>query len=145
MCFGGYEFAIEIANFRHITDSWSGPGWDFNICGKGVGGENLEIFPYGAKLLCEAAPLPIAKRTDYCGLEIFLPGAYDEVSGESLFGLNVSEEHDVSDVWLRFSERSGDLYLVNLKGIVAKTVLGSPCELEISAWIKELPDHTYPK
>jgi hypothetical protein len=86
MRFGGYEFAIEAASFRYITQSWSGPGWDFNFSGPCVSGPDVSVFCYGARLLTEAAPLPLGKAADYTGVELDLPGSFDEESGEPFFG-----------------------------------------------------------
>jgi hypothetical protein len=141
MRLGTYEFAIHAASFRYISQSWSGPGWDFNFCGRCVNDE--AAFPYGAGLYTEAAPLPLAKAEDYTGIELLLPLPYDEESGEPFFGLNVLEEHEVSGVRLRFAERDGQRYRIEVTATVAKTVFGHPERLELSAWAEELPDHAY--
>ena len=60
-----------------------------------------------------------------------------------IFGLNVLEERDVSDVRLRFVERDGNRYRIEVTAAVSKTVLGHPEHLELSAWADELPDHAY--
>lgn len=145
MRFDRYEFSIDAASFRYITQSWSGPGWDFEFCGRCVN-DNAEepLFPYGARVLTEAAPMPLTKAKDYLGVEVVLPLPYDEESGEPLFGLNVMEEHPLSDVRFRFAERDGKRYRIELTGIVARSVLGHPVALELSAWAEEMPDHAYP-
>lgn len=145
MRFDRYEFSIEAASFRYITQSWSGPGWDFNFRGRCVNdAPDKPLFPFGARLFTEAAPMQLAKTADYTGVEVHLPLPYDEDSGEPLFGLNVMEEHPLSDVRLRFAEKNGSHYRIELTGILAKTVLGHPVTLELSAWAEELPDHAYP-
>jgi hypothetical protein len=53
---GSYTFAIEAASFRRITQSWSGPGWDFSFSGRCLN-DSDGIFRLGARLLTEAAPL----------------------------------------------------------------------------------------
>jgi hypothetical protein len=142
---GAYEFAIETAYFRYIRQSWSGPGWDFSFSGPCVNDQPMDaLFPYGARLLAEAAPLPLAKAKDYTGIQLVLPLPYDEPTGEPLFGLNVCEEHDVLDVRLQFAEREGNRYRIEITAVVAKTVFGHPERLALSAWAKELPDHAYP-
>ena len=141
---GTYEFAVETASFRYITQSWSGPGWDFNFSGPCLSDDpEAAVFPYGFELFAEAAPLPLDKASDYTGTELLLPLPYDEPSGEPLFGLNVSEEHAVWDVRLRFAERAGSRYRIEITAAVAETVLGHPERLELSAWAEELPDHSY--
>jgi len=49
----------------------------------------------------------------------------------------------VSDVQLRFAERDGGRYRIELSGTVSASVLGHPERFELSAWADELPDHTY--
>jgi hypothetical protein len=142
---GDYEFAIEVAWFRYITRSWSGPGWDFSFTGPCIN-DNAEesVFPYGARLLTEAAPLPLEKAEDYTGVELILPLPYDEESGEPFFGLNVGEEYEVSDVRLRFAQRDGGRYRIEIIATLSEAVLGRPERLELSAWTEERPDHAYP-
>jgi hypothetical protein len=144
MRIGAYEFAIEAASFRYIIQSWSGPGWDFNFNGPCITNEAKRLFPYGARLYTEAAPLPLQRAEDYTGTELVLPLPYDEISGEALFGLEVWEEHDVSDLQLRFVERHRNSYRIEILATVAPTVLGHPEQLQLSAWVAQLPDHAYP-
>lgn len=143
MRLGPYAFGIEAAWFRRITQSWSGPGWDFSFSGPCLN-DPEGIFPLGARLLTEAAPLPIEKARDYNGVDIQLPLSYDDESGEPLFGLNVGEEHEVSGLHLRICERAGSSYRIEITATVSETVLGHPERLEVSAWTEELPDHAYP-
>jgi hypothetical protein len=142
---GSFEFAIQEASFRYITRSWSGPGWDFSFSGPCINDDpENPVFPYGARLLTEAAPLPLKKAEDFSGIELVLPLPYDEESGEPFFGLNVMEEHEVYDVRLGFAERHKGRYRIGLTATVAKTVLGRPEPLSLSAWAEQLPDHAYP-
>jgi hypothetical protein len=145
MRIGSYEFTIETASLRYVTQSQSGPGWDFTFSGPCVNDDPVEpIFPYGAKLFTEVAPLPLKKAGDLTGVELILPLPYDEESGEPFFSLDVCEAHQVSDVRLRFAERDGSRYCIEITGIVAKTVFGHPERLELSAWAEQLPDSAYP-
>lgn len=142
---GDYEFAIEYASFRYITQSWSGPGWDFSFSGPCLNNDPDEVsFMNGVGLLTEAAPLPIANQEDLTGVTISLPLPYDEESGEPYFGIYVWEEHDVSDVVLRFAERSGNKYRIEFSGTASKSALGQPTPIELNAWAERLPDHAYP-
>ena len=136
-------FAIKAASFRRITQSWSGSGWDFTFSGP-CQNDAQGIFPLGAKLLAEAAPLPMEKSPDYTGVDLRVLLPYDEETGEPFFGLNVGEEHEVSDLRLRFCERAGPRYRIEVSAKVSETVLGRPERLELSAWVEELPDHAYP-
>lgn len=145
MRLGRYEFAVEVATFHRITASWSGPGWDFSFSGPCLNdGPDENHFPYGARLLAEAAPLPLPDRDDLTGVELVLPLSFDEKSGEAYFGINVHEEHEVSDVRLRFAERDGPRYRIEFTGVVAETVFGRPEALTLNGWAEHLPDHAYP-
>lgn len=145
LCFGKYSFAIQSANFRHVTQSHSGPGWDFKLNGRCVNDEpGHELFPLGISLYTEASPLPLAKSHDYTGIEVDLPGSYEEDSGEPCFGLFVGESYEVSDVHLRFAERDGQRYLLTISGIIPEAVLGQSEPFKCTAWVEELPDHAYP-
>lgn len=145
MRLGTYDFAVEAASFRYITQSWSGPGWDFTFSGPCLSDDPEEpVFPFGFRLSTEAAPLPLEKAADYTGKELLLPLPYDDESGEPFFGLNVCEEHAVSNLWLRFAERDGSRYRIEITATAAETVLGEREGLEISAWAEELVDHAYP-
>jgi hypothetical protein len=143
MSFGGYDFSIESASFGYVIQSWSGPGWDFSFTGTCVSGPNTDLFSYGARLLTEAAPLPLQKSEDYRGLELAVTEPFNKTSGEPYFGLNVMEEHEVSEVHLKFLEREGNRYLIELTALIAETVLGQPERLELLVWTKELPDYAY--
>lgn len=51
----------------------------------------------------------------------------------------VGESCAVSDARLRFAERDGGRYRIELSGTAS--VLGHPERFELSAWADELPDH----
>ena len=145
MRLGRFEFAIDFGSFRRITACWSGPGWDFNFAGACLNDDLDEAaFPLGRiGVYCDAAPLPFAKADDYTGIEVNLPGSYDEVSGEPYFAVDLGESYEVSDANLRFTARNGDRYLIKLSGTASAAVLGHPERFELLAWAKELPDHAY--
>ena len=139
-----YQFQIASASFRYITDSWSGPGWDFLFQASCANDTCAEMFPYDATLRTEASPLPLNRLEDFTGVEISVPAPYDEESGEPFFGLMIGEEHEVSNLKLRFVERDGNRYLIEIKADAASSVLGHISKLEVLAWADQLPDHAYP-
>jgi hypothetical protein len=144
MRLGSYEFAIEAASYRYITESDSGPGWDFDFSGPCINDDpENPTFLYGARLYTEAAPIPLEKAEDYTGSELYLPEPYDDATGEPFFGLKVWEEHDLSDLRLRFAEKKGPTYRIEITASVAETVFGHPERLRLSAWTEERPDHSY--
>lgn len=145
MRLGRFEFVMDFGSFRRITACWSGPGWDFNFSGACVNADPDEsTFCHGRiGLYCEAAPLPFTKAADYTGVEVDLPGSYDEASGEPYFAVDVGESYEVSDARLRFVARDGSRYLIALSGTASTSVLGRPERFELLAWADELPDHSY--
>jgi hypothetical protein len=143
---GRYEFAIEAASFRYISQSWSGPGWDFNFSGRCTNDDpEMPMFLHGGiGLFTEAAPLPLARAADYTGVVLDLPGCYDKATGEPYFSVDVGESYEVSDVLLRFAERDGARYRIEMSGTISASVLGHPERFEVSAWADEHADHAYP-
>jgi hypothetical protein len=136
---------INSASFRRITACWSGPGWDFNFRGTCINDDPEEptLFGNGIGVYCEAAPLPFAKAADYTGVAFDLPGFYDEASGEPYFAVDIGESCEVADGGLRFAERDGSRYRIELSGIVSASALRQPERFELSAWADELPDHSH--
>ena len=144
MQIGGFNFEVKSAFFRYITESWSGPGWDFSFFAVATEKQGQEIFPYGARLRTEAAPLPLQPKADLTGTEFFCALPYDEQSGEPFFGLMIVEEHDVDNLRLKFAERNQTHYLIEIEAQVAETVLSEPASLKLLAWAEQQPDHAYP-
>lgn len=142
MRLGEFEFVIDFGSFRRITECLSGPGWDFNFSGKCINGDFFGV-DGRIGLYCEAAPLPFAKAADYTGVELDLPGYYDEESGEPFFAVDVGESYEVSDVRLRFAQRDGTRYRIEMSGTVSEAVFGHPVKFVMSAWADEQPDHSY--
>lgn len=141
---GPYRFAVKTATFRYISDSWSGRGWDFSFAGPCVNDDPEEVFPYGAQLLAEAAPIPMENADDLTGVEIHLQLPYDDESGEPFFGLNVLEEHELSDLTLKFLSRERNMYLISISATAAETITGKPEPVTLNAWAIRQPDHAYP-
>lgn len=143
--FDDHRFAIEGATFRYITDSVSGPGWDFDFSGPCVSDTDDDPeYPYGIRLMTEAGPLPFDPKEDLTGTSIALDSPYDEVSGEPYFDLNVLEAHDVPKLRLNFVERRDDKYLIKIDATVDVTVTGKLESLTLLAWATRESDHAYP-
>lgn len=145
MRLGRFEFAIDFGSFRRITACWSGPGWDFNFAGQCLNDDRDDpVFPSGRiGVYCEASPLPFAKAADYSGVEVELPGYFDEASGEPYFAIDVGESYEVSDARLRFVALDGGRYLIELSGTASAAVLGHAERFKLLAWADELSDHAY--
>lgn len=143
---GTYKFALETAIFRYITDSSSGPGWDFSFFGPCLNPAFEFQFDYGVRLLAEAAPLPLENADDLTGKELYVELPYYEATEEPYFGLTdfLHGEHDVSELTLRFLERRADQYLIQITATVAETLTGKPEPLELLAWATQQPNHAYP-
>lgn len=140
MRLGRFEFAIDFGSFRRIADCGTGPGWDFNFAGACLNDDPADPTFWDGRIgvYCDAAPLPIPQAADYTGVEIELPGFYDESTGEPYFAVYVGESCEVSDTRLRFAERDGNRYRIELSGTTP--VLGHPERFELSAWAEQLPD-----
>jgi hypothetical protein len=139
-----FQFRVEAASFRYIKDSSSGAGWDFSFHASGANEVCQDMFPYDAMLGTEAAPLPLDYADDFTGVELTVPMPYDDESGEPFFGLMVMEEHEVSNLRLKFVDRDGNRYLIEIDADVAASVLGHVSKLKMLTWAEQLPDHTYP-
>lgn len=144
MTLDSYQFSVDEGSFRYITDSISGAGWDFNFSGECLNDTEDELFPFGFRLLCEAAPLPFEKSSDYTGKEIYLEKSYDEESGEPYFGINVWEEHELSKLTLKILKKDGKKYLIEITAMAAETILGEPSKVHLLGWAMEEADHAYP-
>lgn len=101
------------------------------------------LFPQGAHIEAGAAPIQLDKATDHTGVELNLPGACDEESGEPYFGLRIVETRDIFDVHIQFRAKDGQKYLTRLSGTVDRTALRAPTMVEALVWIEEFPDHAY--
>lgn len=112
-----------------------------------IGGRLLEgdgsLFPHGAHIEAEAAPILLDNAADYTGVELNLPGTYDDESGEPYFGLRIVETHDIADVHIQFRAKDGQKYLIYFSGTVDRTALRAVTKVEALVWIEELPDHAY--
>ncbi len=142
---GDYRFAIDTATFRHVTDSDSLPGWDFLFSGPCLN-DNAEepLFPFGAKLLAEASPIPLQDDDDLSGQSLFLELPYDDDSGEPYFGINVCEEHDLSQLTLEVLDRDADRYLIAISATSAPTITGKPEAVTMRAWATRRAKCSYP-
>jgi hypothetical protein len=92
-------------------------------------------FPNGAVLYAEDEPVPLPPREDFTGLDFFLKEASHPEHGEVYFTFNAWEARDVSDVHIRFREREGSRYRVELTALVYR-VFEQPSELRYSGWIQ---------
>jgi hypothetical protein len=145
MILGRYEFVIDFGSFRRITQCWSGPGWDFNFSGACVNSDPDRPISLDDRIgvYCEAAPLPFDKAADYTGIDLLLPGDGVEGTDEPHFAIDVGESYNASDVRLRFVERDGSRYRIELSGIAPADIFRRPEPFQLNAWAKELPDHAY--
>ncbi|MHC4406442.1 MAG: hypothetical protein ACYTG0_42995 [Planctomycetota bacterium] len=94
--------------------------------------------------MAEAAPIPLENSDDLTGAEIHFKLPYDDGSGEPFFGLNVWEEHSLSDLTLKFVSREQDKYLISITATAADTITGKPEPVTLIAWATRQADHAYP-
>lgn len=132
----GHRFPIHHAIFRRITDDGQGhPGWDFDICTQAPVEEpadesEKDLFANGVRFYAEGDPIPLPDVEDFTGIKLFLKEPFDAESGEVYFTLYVCEHEDVSDVDLRFIERRGSEYRMQVSAL-AHRLFEKPVKLEI--------------
>lgn len=145
---GEIRFPINVANFRRITDDGQGhPGWEFNICtGPPLNppADPTEAFLYGngVRFYAEGDPIPLPDTDDLTGVELELAEPSDPNSGEVYFTLYVAEHGDITDLHLRFLERRGFRYLLEIEAL-APSIEEEPLTLRIRTWIERLPAGRY--
>jgi hypothetical protein len=104
--------------------------------------DELGDFPRGAALYADDEPIPLSVLDDLTGVEFVLNESYNAESGEVYFTFDASEACDVSNVCIRFLERNGTRYRVEIKAIVHQ-VYEQPTELQFSGWV-DVVDHLWP-
>ncbi|MGL6074567.1 MAG: hypothetical protein ACRC8S_10445 [Fimbriiglobus sp.] len=92
-------------------------------------------FPNGAALYAEFEPVPLPEMEDFTGLDFSLKEPYHPDHGEVYFTFDAWEARDVSDVQIRFLEKDGSRYRVELSALVYQ-VFELPTELRYSGWIQ---------
>jgi hypothetical protein len=136
----GHRFPIHHATFRRITDDGQGhPGWEFNICTQPPVDQPADetecfMFANGVRFYAEGDPIPLVDADDLTGVEVFIEEPSDPDSGEVYFTLFVCEHEDVSHVRLRFLERRGSEYRIQVSAL-AHNLFEKPVELEFETWI----------
>jgi hypothetical protein len=144
----GLRFPIHHATFRHISDDGQGqPGWEFNICTQPPINEPADeterfIFSNGVRFYAEGDPIPLPDLEDLTGVEVYIEEPFDPESGEVYFTLYVREHGDVSHVRLRFVERRGSQYRLEVSAL-AHNLFEEPTELALATWITREPAGTY--
>jgi hypothetical protein len=144
LSFPGYRMAVHTARMYPVTpnedDEPERAGWYFFLAAKKpfeqppVAEGDSSDFPNGATLYAEDEPVPLPAVEDFTGLDFFLKEPYRR-GGEVYFTFNAWEARDVSDVRIRFLERDGNRYRVELRALVYK-VFEQPTELQYSGWLQ---------
>jgi hypothetical protein len=144
----GHRFPIHHATFRRITDDGQGhPGWEFNVCTQPPVEEPSDesegfLFANGVRFYAEGDPIPLPDADDLTGIEVYIEEPFDPDSGEVYFTLYVGEHQDVSHVRLRFLERRGSQYRIQVSAL-AHNVFEEPAELAFECWISRQPSARY--
>src|SRR5688572_6342974 len=126
MTFPGYRMAAHTARMYRFAshDEPERTGWAFFIAASepfdqpSVEEGDSGSFPNGAALYAEDEPVPLPEVGDFTGLDFFLKEPYHPEHGEVYFTFNAWEARDVSDVRIRFLERQGSRYRVELSAVV---------------------------
>ncbi len=69
---------------------------------------------------------------------------YDDDSGETYFGINVCEEHDLSQLTLEVLDRDADRYMIAISATSAPTITGKPEAVTMKAWATCRANCSYP-
>jgi hypothetical protein len=141
---GRHRFPIHHATFRRVSgDGQGGPGWDFEIDTQPPIEEPTDdterfMFATGVRFYAEGDPIPLADAEDLTGVDVYIEEPFDPESGEVFFTLYVGEHGDVSHVRLRFLERRGTQYRLQVSAL-AHSVFEAPTKLSIETWITREP------
>jgi hypothetical protein len=144
----GHQFPIHYATFRRITNDGQGqPGWEFNVCTQPPIEEPADeserfLFADGVRFYAEGDPIPLPEVEDFTSVEVFIEEPFDPESGEVYFTLYVGEHEDVSHVRLRFVERRGSQYRIQVSAL-AHNLFEEPAELTFETWITQQPAGRY--
>jgi hypothetical protein len=144
----GHRFPIHYATFRRITDDGQGhPGWEFEIDTQPPVKEPDDeaerfMFANGVRFYAEGDPIPLPDVDDLTGVEVFIEEPFDSESGEVYFTLFVGEHGDVSHVRLRFLERHGEQYRIQVSAL-AHDLFEKPIEFAFETWITRQPAGRY--
>ena len=122
-----------------VDDDEPRAGWGFDIAaGKPVEepeGDDRHLFDDGICLYAEDEPIPLPDVADLTGVEFALRRSFHAESGEPYFTFACPAYKDVSNFRVRFSERQGNRYRVELSACVHR-VLGRRAEFRYLGWIK---------
>lgn len=141
----GYRFPIVRATFRFISDDGcGGSGWEFDIRTLPPIEEPGEapLLPYGVRFYSEADPIPLPHQEDLSGVEVLIEEPFDPVTGDVYFTLQAGGHDDVSHVRLRFDERQGSDYRLQVTAL-AHGLAEVPIPMEFECRITRLPDGSY--
>jgi hypothetical protein len=141
MTLPGYQFAAQYARMYPFTNDDEGEtrsGWAFNIVTDSPFDEppvdEGDCNPFQAvQLYAEDEPIPLPNIDDFTGLDFVLKESF-RPDGEVYFTFNPGEAYDVSDVRIRFLERNGERYRVELSALVHK-IFADPTLLTYSGWL----------
>lgn len=140
---GKYYFAIKKATFRYApkNDDIEYDGWWFDI-GTFVN-ESLTTRHgfYGLQphLSSEHDPVPLENKADLTDTELYLKEGWCREWNEPYFNFYLFEHGDIFDTRLKFLEKQGDCYLIDLKAkIPAGDASKNVTKLHIHTWIKQL-------
>jgi hypothetical protein len=138
-----YRFPVIDPTFRHVLDNGQGrPGWEFEVrtgppFKKPKNLNHAYLFEDGVRFFAEGDPIPLPNLSDLTGAKLVLKEPFDPVSGEVYFTLYVCDCQHVSDLTLRFVERSGTYYRMTVSAL-AHRVFGKPVPLKIRTWIRRM-------
>jgi hypothetical protein len=140
-----YRFHVLSARMYRFTNPAGRSGWGFEIMTDDAfeeppeDHENWGIYPYPPQLTTEQEPIPlpdpVSEDGDFTGLDFVLkePMSSHEDGGD-YFLFTPIDSHPVSDVRIRFHERAGSRYRIELSGMWQEEY-GDPRPFCYRCWI----------
>ena len=136
----GYRFAAHTARMYRFTNPAGRSGWGFHIVTHEAFEEPAEDdetwgqFPYPVQLTTEQEPIPLPEADDLTGVDFSLKEP-SRPGGGDYFLFTPIDSHPVSDVRIRFLERQGARYRIELTGKWHEQ-LTEPTEFRYSGWVQ---------
>jgi len=131
----GYRFVAHTAcMFRRTSSDGQRFGWGFHIAAESPDGP-ADVFPNAAGLWAEDEPIPLPDVEDFTGLDFSLSEPGRAESGTAYFVFDAWEGYEVAEVRIRFLERQGTSYRVELSARVPH-LFAVPTGVRYSGWVR---------
>ena len=135
----GYRFLAHTAQMWRVTEAETDHrGWGFRIrTGKPTvepTSEKPGLYEKGVSIEAEDGPIPLPNVGDLTGVDFRLDPSYDLETGDVYFSFTATHWHEVSQLHIRFLERDGERYRIELSVLVHR-VFEEVDEARYEGWI----------